>query len=100
MLVVCTENGFTNQIAWAKCFHGWALIEQDRPREGIAEMYEGIAILDDMRVAILKDNVFRDAPLRDIKNLAITLARWSCWMMRSSAQIERGSVFTSPNCIA
>jgi class 3 adenylate cyclase/predicted ATPase len=58
MLVVCTENGFTNQIAWAKCFHGWALIEQARPREGIAEMYEGIAILDEIRDAYSRTMFF------------------------------------------
>jgi predicted ATPase len=33
----------------AKCFHGWALIEQDRPGEGIGEMDEGLALLDNMQ---------------------------------------------------
>ena len=48
IIPVDTENGFSHLLAWAKCFHGWSLIEQDRPDEGIREMYEGLALLDNM----------------------------------------------------
>jgi predicted ATPase len=49
MIAMCTEYGFTELLGWAQCFHGWSLIEQDQARDGIAELTEGIALLDSMR---------------------------------------------------
>ncbi len=49
IIPVCVELGFTPLLAWARCFHGWSLIEHDQARAGIAELTEGIALLDDMR---------------------------------------------------
>jgi len=48
-IAMCTEYGFTELLGWAKCFHGWSLIEQDQARDGITELTEGIALLDSMR---------------------------------------------------
>jgi predicted ATPase len=51
---VCTERGFTDMLAWAKCFLGWALIEQGKLTDGIAKLSEGIAVLDSIRNLISK----------------------------------------------
>ena len=51
---VCTEQGFTDLLAWAKCFLGWALIEQGKLTDGIAKLSEGIAVLDSIRNLISK----------------------------------------------
>jgi len=48
IIPVDTDSGFSHLLAWAKCFHGWSLIEQDRPDEGIGEMNEELALLDNM----------------------------------------------------
>jgi predicted ATPase len=51
---LCTEQGFTELAAWAKCFLGWALIEQGKLTDGIANLSEGIAVVDSMRNLISK----------------------------------------------
>jgi predicted ATPase len=51
---VCTEQGFSDLLAWAKCFLGWALIEQGKQTDGIAKLSEGIAVLDSIRNLISK----------------------------------------------
>jgi class 3 adenylate cyclase/predicted ATPase len=51
---VWTEQGFTDLLAWANCFLGWALIEQGKLTDGIANLSEGIAVLDSMRNLISK----------------------------------------------
>jgi class 3 adenylate cyclase/tetratricopeptide (TPR) repeat protein len=37
------EYGFTSWLAMARIYHGWALIELEQPKQGVAEMQEGIA---------------------------------------------------------
>jgi predicted ATPase len=51
---VCTEQGFIDLLAWAKCFLGWALIEQGKLTDGIAKLSEGMAVLDSIRNLISK----------------------------------------------
>jgi tetratricopeptide (TPR) repeat protein len=51
---VCTEQGFPDQLAWAKCFLGWAFIEEGKLTDGIANLSEGIALLDSIRNLISK----------------------------------------------
>jgi class 3 adenylate cyclase/predicted ATPase len=51
---VCTEQGFPDQLAWAKCFLGWALIEEGKLTDGIANLSEGIAVLDSIRNLVSK----------------------------------------------
>src|ERR1700730_3803473 len=54
MISVGTEQGFPDQLAWAKCFLGWALIEEGKLTDGIANLSEGIADLDSIRNLIAK----------------------------------------------
>src|SRR3984893_4687788 len=54
MISVGTEQGFPDQLAWAKCFLGWALIEEGKLTDGIANLSEGIADLDSIRNLISK----------------------------------------------
>ena len=49
---MCNEQGFTELLAWAKCFLAWALIEQGNLTEGIAKLSEGIAVLNSIRSLI------------------------------------------------
>jgi len=49
---LCNEQGFTELLAWAKCFLAWALIEQGNLTEGIAKLSEGIAVLNSIRSLI------------------------------------------------
>jgi len=51
---VCTEQGFTDLLAWAKCFLAWALIEQGKLTDGIAKLSEGIAVSESVRNLISK----------------------------------------------
>jgi predicted ATPase len=51
---VCTEQGFTELVAWAKCFLGWALIEQGKLTDGITKLSEGIAAVESIRTLISK----------------------------------------------
>jgi adenylate cyclase len=51
---LCTEQGFTELLAWAKCFLGWALIEQGKLTDGIAKLSEGIAAVESIRTLISK----------------------------------------------
>jgi class 3 adenylate cyclase/predicted ATPase len=51
---VCTEQGFTDLLAWANCFLGWSLIEQGKLTDGIAKLSEGIVVLDSIRNLISK----------------------------------------------
>ena len=79
---ICTEQGFTELLAWGRSFRGWALIERDKARDGIAELTEGIATLDSLR-----DEVARTMHLGWLaeghRNSAIRYARPSCWRRRS-----------------
>jgi class 3 adenylate cyclase/predicted ATPase len=51
---LCTEQGFSELLAWAKCFLGWALIEQGKLTDGIAQLSEGIAAVESIRTLISK----------------------------------------------
>jgi predicted ATPase len=47
-----TEKGFGWPLAFACILHGWALAEEHRPKEGIAEMNNGLAALRTMGAAL------------------------------------------------
>jgi predicted ATPase len=47
-----TEQGFTELLAWAKCFLGCALIEQGKLTDGIAKLSEGIAAMESIGTLI------------------------------------------------
>jgi predicted ATPase len=49
---LCTEQGFTELLAWAKCFLGCALIEQGKLTDGIAKLSEGIAAMESIGTLI------------------------------------------------
>jgi hypothetical protein len=99
MIGVCTEHGFTQLLAWAKCFHGWSLIEQDQARDGITELSEGIALLDSMRDEISR-TMFLGMLGEGYGKLADTAGHWSCWLRLLSVQIEPVNAFTNANYIA
>jgi predicted ATPase len=40
---LCSDHGFAELLAWAKCLGGWAICELGRSREGLQEMSEGMA---------------------------------------------------------
>jgi class 3 adenylate cyclase/predicted ATPase len=42
LIVLATEQGFTLWLAWVTILRGWALAEQGRGEEGIAQMSQGI----------------------------------------------------------
>jgi class 3 adenylate cyclase/predicted ATPase len=48
-VVVSMEQGFSEMLAWAKCWLGWALIETGEISQGIADLSDGISLLDSMR---------------------------------------------------
>ncbi len=41
LIAVATEQGFPEWLGWGEFVHGWALAEEGRAREGIAEMERG-----------------------------------------------------------
>jgi hypothetical protein len=41
---VCAEHALTDWLAWATTLHGWAIAEQGRSEEGIAQL-EGLAAI-------------------------------------------------------
>jgi class 3 adenylate cyclase/DNA-binding winged helix-turn-helix (wHTH) protein/predicted ATPase len=41
-LALCTEHSLAYYLAWATIIQGWALAEQDRLEEGIAQMQQGL----------------------------------------------------------
>jgi predicted ATPase len=43
LIGLCGEHGFTNWLAWATSVLGWAMAEQGRHEEGIAQIQEGLA---------------------------------------------------------
>jgi class 3 adenylate cyclase/predicted ATPase len=51
---LCTQQGFTELLAWANCFLGWALIEQGKLTDGIAKLSEGMAVVESIRTLISK----------------------------------------------
>ena len=42
-MALSTEHGFTDWLAWATALRGWAMAEQGRKEEGIAQIQEGKA---------------------------------------------------------
>jgi adenylate cyclase len=44
-LTLCTEHSIAYYLAWATIIHGWALAEQGRRVEGIAQMQQGLSAL-------------------------------------------------------
>jgi predicted ATPase len=42
-ITLSSEHGFSEFSAWATCLHGWAIAEQGRHEEGIAQVQEGLA---------------------------------------------------------
>jgi predicted ATPase len=45
LITLCTEQRFAEFLAWGTCRRGWALAEQGRGEEGIAQMQQGLAAL-------------------------------------------------------
>jgi len=43
LIALCTEYGLTNSLTLATSFRGWAMTEQGRTQEGIAQIQEGLA---------------------------------------------------------
>jgi predicted ATPase len=43
VIAISAEHGFTERLAWATSLNGWALAEQGRNEEGIAQIQEGLA---------------------------------------------------------
>jgi class 3 adenylate cyclase/predicted ATPase len=43
LIALCAEYELTNWLAVATIFHGWAMVEQGRAQEGIAQIQEGLA---------------------------------------------------------
>jgi predicted ATPase len=43
VIALCAEQGFTEWLAWATSLRGWAIAEQGRHEEGIAQIREGSA---------------------------------------------------------
>jgi predicted ATPase len=43
MIALCAEHGFTQFLAYATVLRGWAMAEQRRNEEGIAQLQEGLA---------------------------------------------------------
>jgi len=43
VIALCTEHGLTELLAWATSIRGWAMAEQGRHEEGIAQIQEGLA---------------------------------------------------------
>jgi predicted ATPase len=44
-IALSAEHGLTDQLAWATSLRGWAMAEQGRSEEGIAQIQEGLAAL-------------------------------------------------------
>ena len=43
VIALSAEHGFTDCLAWATSLRGWAMAEQGRNEEGIAQIQEGLA---------------------------------------------------------
>jgi predicted ATPase len=43
MIALSAEHGLTDQLAWATTLRGWAMAEQGRNEQGIAQLQEGLA---------------------------------------------------------
>src|SRR5262249_58957599 len=41
LIAVATEQGFPEWLGWGEFMHGWAIAEEGRPGEGVAEMERG-----------------------------------------------------------
>jgi predicted ATPase len=54
MIALCAERQFTEALNWASTLHGWAMAEQGRHEEGIAQMKEGLALLHATRTEMLR----------------------------------------------
>ena len=44
-IALCAEHGLTNFLAWATIIRGWAMAEQGRSEEGVAQIQEGMVAL-------------------------------------------------------
>jgi predicted ATPase len=44
-IALATEHGFAGELLWATIHRGWALVEQGREEEGIAQMHQGLTAL-------------------------------------------------------
>ncbi len=42
-MALCAEHGLTERLPWATSLYGWAIAEQGRNEEGIAQLQEGLA---------------------------------------------------------
>jgi predicted ATPase len=54
VIILCTEQGFPNWLAWTTVIHGWALAEQGQRKEGIAQMYEGLSMFQAIGAELTK----------------------------------------------
>jgi class 3 adenylate cyclase/predicted ATPase len=43
MIALCTEHGFTDQLAFATALRGWAMAEEGRLEEGLSQISKGLA---------------------------------------------------------
>jgi tetratricopeptide (TPR) repeat protein len=95
---VCTEQGFTDLLAWAKCFLAWALIEQGKLTDGIAKLSEGIAVLESVRNLISK-SLFLGALADGYRKAGDAKRALELLTTLLIGLIGQASAFMSANCI-
>jgi predicted ATPase len=54
VIALCAEHGLTDFLAWASTLRGWAMAEQGRREEGVAQIKEGLVALRATRTELVR----------------------------------------------